>query len=737
MIPDSNGSGSWFDPNIVRVDPSSALGRAKQAWRFGTPAQAIQIVDDALPEATEEEKTLLLWVGARASESEPALLQLARQSYRRIEKSGAPLAPWAALQLARLIEVDDPEAAAKQTGPLATGWAGALRARRIHARGLERAGRHEEAEPLLRALLQETPPEVGGASAVFPLVRILEARATPESLEEALRLYRRVQSRAPLSSAGRHAAEASRKVLAKLAGPRRRQLGSASVEDALANGQALYRAMRHEDAEHAFGAIAGRTDASEAQKCEAQLMQGRAMLRRRKRASGAEHMLQVASRCRTQSVRAAARFNAARALARLGRYQEAIEQYGQLERDHQESSLADDARYRAALCAKELNDEEAMAQQLATLPLVYPEGDMRGRARFKLAWHLHTQGAIEEAIETLTTAIDEGTTETTDGSLGRSEYWRARFLAELERPNDALSQWESLFRKYPLSYYAQQSLMRIRELDAARAESLLSSMRDASKPADLRFPHRTELEQPGFFRAIDLLRVGDIELAKIELDYLGATGEGSDASLLWLTAALLDRAGALPQASALVRGRLPGLSRTSPSGGKALWRLAYPNAFSPLIEQVAASEEIAPSFVRAIAREESAFNPRAVSAAHAYGLIQLIEPTAQRFASELDLPSDSASLRDPETNLRIGTHYIRFLWDRFAENPALVPAAYNAGHGAVNRWLRSRGDLPLDAFIETIPFEETRRYTRRVLQTYGVYAWLEEEKLPVWPLQLP
>ncbi|MEM6960691.1 MAG: hypothetical protein AAF550_02975, partial [Myxococcota bacterium] len=67
----------------------------------------------------------------------------------------------------------------------------------------------------------------------------------------------------------------------------------------------------------------------------------------------------------------------------------------------------------------------------------------------------------------------------------------------------------------------------------------------------------------------------------------------------------------------------------------------------------------------------------------------------------------------------------------------LVPAAYNAGHGAVNRWLRSRGDLPLDAFIETIPFEETRRYTRRVLQTYGVYAWLEEEKLPVWPLQLP
>jgi soluble lytic murein transglycosylase len=66
-----------------------------------------------------------------------------------------------------------------------------------------------------------------------------------------------------------------------------------------------------------------------------------------------------------------------------------------------------------------------------------------------------------------------------------------------------------------------------------------------------------------------------------------------------------------------------------------------------------------------------------------------------------------------------------------------VPAAYNAGQGALDRWLRERGELPLDEFVERIPYDETRRYTRRVLQTWGVYAWLDEGRLLELAMALP
>jgi soluble lytic murein transglycosylase-like protein len=68
--------------------------------------------------------------------------------------------------------------------------------------------------------------------------------------------------------------------------------------------------------------------------------------------------------------------------------------------------------------------------------------------------------------------------------------------------------------------------------------------------------------------------------------------------------------------------------------------------------------------------------------------------------------------------------------DSESRNPAIVPAAYNAGLAATDKWLRERGQEPLDEWIEHIPYRETRRYTRRVLQSYGIYAWLDTGKLP-------
>ncbi|MDQ3037772.1 MAG: lytic transglycosylase domain-containing protein, partial [Myxococcota bacterium] len=255
----------------------------------------------------------------------------------------------------------------------------------------------------------------------------------------------------------------------------------------------------------------------------------------------------------------------------------------------------------------------------------------------------------------------------------------------------------------------------------------------------LRFARRDELEHPSFARAVALLRVGELGSAERELEASGLLADDASHDALWIAAAMLDRAGAHTKALELARRRLGEPLMTSMPEGRdrALWRIAYPRAFHPLIDAAAETEGVPSSFVRAIAREESSFRPDAVSVAHAYGLCQIIAPTAQRIARPLGLASDPRSLRRPEINVRIGAAYMGALRRRFDPQPALVPAAYNAGEGAVERWLRERGALELDEFIEEIPYDETRRYSRRVLQTWGIYGWLDDGALPRWPSALP
>jgi soluble lytic murein transglycosylase len=380
-----------------------------------------------------------------------------------------------------------------------------------------------------------------------------------------------------------------------------------------------------------------------------------------------------------------------------------------------------------------------MRQSLTRLLDRYPRGDMRGDARFALAFDARTRGEHAAALEHFDKLLADGPGEHAEGYEGRAAYWRARTLHSLNRTQEAAAAYAAIARDKPLGYHAQQAIARLRELDPAAADALLAELSPPSPaPQPLLFGWRVELETPSFRSAIELLRVGEGDIARQDLHWIGAMGEGSDTDMLWLVAAVLHEAQAYAEASQLVRSRLRTFRNTPPIGrARQLWRIAYPRAFEPLIEQAAAEQQIPSEFVRAVAREESSFNPEAVSPALAYGLIQLIRPTARTHARSMGLPSDPASLKRPEINLRIGSHFIKELYRRYPSNPAVVPAAYNAGEAATDRWLRESPGVPLDEWIERIPYRETKRYTRRVLQTYGIYAFLDTGKLPPLPAALP
>ena len=123
-------------------------------------------------------------------------------------------------------------------------------------------------------------------------------------------------------------------------------------------------------------------------------------------------------------------------------------------------------------------------------------------------------------------------------------------------------------------------------------------------------------------------------------------------------------------------------------------------------------------------RQESAFNGRDVSNARAIGLLQMIPPTTRRVARELGIEFREDFLFDPAFNIRVGGHYIGRLYAQYQGVLQRSIGAYNAGPGAMGRWVRERGAMELDTFVEMIPFDETRIYVRRVLQNLARYRYL-------------
>ena len=680
----------------------------------------------------------------------------ARQLLAPLAASEHPLAWWASLTLAGgLLEHAPAEAVDIAAQVAHLDWPGRGRARRLEAHALRNAGRATEALNRYQALLSDLGDDTADASVLIPVAELTLETHTERGVgsrkarEAALNLYRRLLVRTRSEDVVDDVDARIAETLRRLPPRRRRALRHLSPEEQLAQGRTLYRDGAWQKTVEHLEELADETEAADSIRCEAQFLRAQALLRLRRRDQGAQEMEAVASGACSRELRTRAAFNAARAHARRGRAEKARTQYQQVETLSPASTLADDARYRGALASLELGDETGFQSALSTLPTNYPDGDMRGEARFRLAWHARQQASDAsdartrrehwtDALRWLDASIADDPQESAEDIRGRSHYWRARTQAELGRQADAIAEYLSLSGRFPLSYYGQQALARLRETASEQYEAEIERLRGGGPATTpLTFPTHPAIESGAMQRGLSLLRVDEPALARREFDDV-MTRHRSDPEVRLIVAAAFAASGDFATASRLTRSRLASFAGEPPHGRAwHLWRIAYPQAFAPLIEGIASRESVPAAFVRAVAREESAFDPEAVSVANAYGLIQLIRPTARRFARELGLESSPQALKQPETNLRIGTRFIGFLWRHYALNPAVVPAAYNAGEGASDRWLRARGDETLDVWIENIPYDETRRYTRRVLQSYGIYRWLDDRQLPPLRPQLP
>ncbi len=152
-------------------------------------------------------------------------------------------------------------------------------------------------------------------------------------------------------------------------------------------------------------------------------------------------------------------------------------------------------------------------------------------------------------------------------------------------------------------------------------------------------------------------------------------------------------------------------------GPELVRRLTHPLEYEAEIQAAAAEHQVEPALVAAVIRTESRFDPAVTSSQGAYGLMQILPGTADSISA---MGGPAGDYRDPGTNVRMGTWYLKYLQGRYDGDVRLALAAYNSGEGRVDAWISEEGfDVARD-----IPFAETRDYVVNVQESREIYREL-------------
>lgn len=431
-------------------------------------------------------------------------------------------------------------------------------------------------------------------------------------------------------------------------------------------------------------------------------------------------------------VRAHALFLRGDVLSRRGRVREAMASFTQAVDSHPEQGYAAEAALSAARLAYTTRDFETarrFARWLQTHPIAEVDGwvitedgafgtghdpvAMRDHGAWLLAWSERRATGEPSAIDGWLSAI------TVDGTLGpQALYWRMRLAREAGDQESAQSFAQALAEKAPTSFYA----LAARELlcvDEPTCE--LSLGLNAASAPPIEAPRKPVSEPRALKAALVLFEHGLTSEARRVVRILPATvlPQADKIAAAWIYARMGDH-----YRAALVTRRAVTQPREQ-LADPTLLELAFPRPFQEAVQSAAASYELPAELLYAVIREESAFNPTAVSPRGARGLMQMIRPTAMRIAKQMAaLRFHPRKLFDPSVSVRFGAHYIAWLLEEFDGDLAAVIASYHAGETNVRRWKQRNPGLTTDEFIEEIPFASTRRYVKKVLASFGLYRLL-------------
>jgi soluble lytic murein transglycosylase len=302
---------------------------------------------------------------------------------------------------------------------------------------------------------------------------------------------------------------------------------------------------------------------------------------------------------------------------------------------------------------------------------------------------------------------DLATASTAVITQARANYWLGRSQTGAAATADF-----QRAAQYPDTYYGQLAALALGDTPASLANRILAAGEPVYTPGDVLNFAVMELPRA----AALLVQMGDSKDAAIFLNRLGQTAIDDRTRAL---AARLALGLAVPQSAVAI-------ARTAGVAGQMLIREGWPMPLTP------PSGGVEAAIAYGIMRQESSFDPTAISGAGAIGLMQLLPATARRTASKNGIRFDG-NLENPAENMQLGTAYIQGLIADFGNCLPLAIAAYNAGPSNVANWLAENGDPELGHnlgganlidWVEEIPFSETRNYVQRVTESIVIYRAL-------------
>jgi soluble lytic murein transglycosylase len=392
-----------------------------------------------------------------------------------------------------------------------------------------------------------------------------------------------------------------------------------------------------------------------------------------------------------------------------------IRTYEALARDYPTHAFADDALFFAGELYARSDQTRAALELFEKIASRYASGNFAAEALFQLGW-LHRERAEPDEAARAFHRLEQSANAEHENQL-RARYWRARVLEEM-KDGASLALYRRLVTEDPTTWYGLLARSRLGpEVTIGGNDCALKT---CASPAEWPIEAGPLATDPRFLAGVELLRMGLPEAAG-ELMRIDRRALPPDAARLLMDVFAL--AGHARRAAVVARAALGQHLRGGVDGRSLkVWEAVYPMPFRNLVEKHAAKSKVDPDLVQALMREESRFNMRARSPTGALGLTQLMPRTARQVAGALKMGGVSEeSLFRPEVNIKLGATYLGMLLAELGGSVPHAVAAYNAGPHAVRRWLRVRGGAELDAWVEEIPFAETRSYVKRVLASYSAY----------------
>ncbi|HEY2498290.1 MAG TPA: transglycosylase SLT domain-containing protein [Candidatus Angelobacter sp.] len=345
---------------------------------------------------------------------------------------------------------------------------------------------------------------------------------------------------------------------------------------------------------------------------------------------------------------------------------------------------------------------------------------------WRTAWLTYRMGKIDDAKKLFEEQIEMYPT---SQEVTAAIYWRGRIAEDEGDKPLAWVYYEKLTKSYRYYYYANLARERVNKL--YKPQELIAGDPPPTPPLLNKLPNTPVLPQDweppaDNIRAQKAQLLANAALYEYAVAEMQAASPGSPPWEAKSVAEIYSQQGSYIRSIEALKRAVPGyFSAEIPQIPRPVWEQLFPRPYWDDLRKDATANQLDPHLVASLIRQESEFNPGAISYANAMGLMQLLPSVGKNLAKEMKIRHFSSDeLLQANTNLMLGTRYFKHMVDHFDGHVEYALAAYNAGEDRVDDWRKNGNFKDMDEFVESIPFTQTREYVQAIMRNAMIYKLL-------------